>query len=86
VCVVDEDLCAGCRDCEDRCSFNALTVENIAQVDALKCAGCGLCILACSTDALKLVRRSDAEMPPQTEDDWRQARAVMRGIDLEVVR
>jgi Na+-translocating ferredoxin:NAD+ oxidoreductase subunit B len=88
VCVVDEDLCAGCRDCEERCSFKALTVENIAQVDALKCAGCGVCIFACSTDALKLVRRPEAEIvtPPQTEEEWRQSRAVMRGIDLDVVR
>ena len=87
VCVVDEDLCAGCRDCEDRCSFNALTVENIAQVDALRCAGCGVCILACSTDALKLVRRSEEEIlvPPQTEEDWRHLRAEARGFDLKVV-
>ena len=88
VCEVDEDLCAGCRDCEDRCSFNALTVDNIAQVDALKCAGCGVCILACSTDALKLVRRSDEEIlvTPQSEEDWRHLRAEARGIDLKVVR
>jgi ferredoxin len=88
VCEVDEDLCAGCRDCEDGCSFNALTVEHIAQVDALRCAGCGVCILACSTDALKLVRRSDEEIlvPPQTEAEWRHLRAEARGIDLTVVR
>ncbi|HTP08457.1 MAG TPA: 4Fe-4S ferredoxin [Anaerolineae bacterium] len=88
VCVVDEALCAGCRDCEDRCSFNALTVENIAKVDALRCAGCGVCIPACSTDALRLVRRSEEEIliPPQTEEDWRHLRADARGIDLEVVQ
>jgi len=47
-----------------------------------------VCILACSTDALKLVRRPEAEIvtPPQTEEEWRQSRAVMRGIDLEIVR
>jgi Na+-translocating ferredoxin:NAD+ oxidoreductase subunit B len=88
VCEVDEDLCAGCRDCEDRCAFNALTVENIAQVDALRCAGCGVCILACSQEALRLVRRPEEEIvaPPQTEEDWRHLRAEARGIDLKVVQ
>jgi len=88
VCEVDADLCAGCRDCEDVCSFNALTVENIAQVDAQRCAGCGVCILACSQEALRLVRRPEEEIvaPPQTEEDWRHLRAEARGIDLQVVR
>jgi len=88
VCEVDEDQCAGCRDCEDVCSFNALTVENIAQVDAQRCAGCGVCILACSQEALRLVRRPEEEIvaPPQTEEDWRHLRAEARGIDLKVVQ
>ena len=89
VCEVDEDQCAGCRDCEDRCAFGALTVDgSIARVDALRCAGCGVCILACLQDALRLVRRSEEEIlaPPQTEEDWRQLRAEARGIDLQVVR
>jgi Fe-S-cluster-containing hydrogenase component 2 len=87
VCEVAEDLCVGCRDCEDRCAFNALAVENIAQVDARRCAGCGLCILACPQDALHLVRRSEEEIlvPPQTEEEWRHLRAEARGIDLAAV-
>jgi Na+-translocating ferredoxin:NAD+ oxidoreductase subunit B len=88
VCEVDEVLCAGCGDCEERCSFGALTVDNSAQVDALRCAGCGVCVPACSQDALKLVRRQEEEIvaPPQTEEDWRHLRAEARGIDLQVVR
>jgi Na+-translocating ferredoxin:NAD+ oxidoreductase subunit B len=89
VCVVDEDQCAGCRDCEERCSFGALTVDSsVAQVDVLRCAGCGVCILACSQDALRLVRRSAEEIliPPQTDREWRQLRAKARGIDLKAVQ
>ena len=87
-CQVDEDLCAGCRDCEGRCAFGALTVDYVAQVDAARCAGCGVCILACSQDALSLVRRAETDIlaPPRTEEDWRQLRAKARGIDLEVVQ
>jgi Pyruvate/2-oxoacid:ferredoxin oxidoreductase delta subunit len=88
VCEVDEAQCAGCRDCEDRCAFGALTVDNIARVDALRCAGCGVCILACSQEALRLVRRPEEEIlaPPRTEEDWRQLRAEARGIDLQVAQ
>ncbi len=88
VCVVDEDQCAGCRECEESCPFNALTIENLAQIDAARCTGCGVCLLACSQEALKLVRRSAEEilMPPQTEEDWRHLRAEARGIDLKVVQ
>jgi len=89
VCEVDEAQCAGCRDCEDRCAFGALTVDSgMAQVDALRCAGCGVCILACLQDALRLARRSEEEIlvPPQTEEEWRHLRAEARGIDLKVVR
>ncbi len=87
-CQVDEDLCSGCRDCEDSCSFSALTVDYVAQVDATRCAGCGVCNLACSQGALSLRRRSEEEIlaPPRTEEDWRQLRAEARGIDLAAVR
>jgi Na+-translocating ferredoxin:NAD+ oxidoreductase subunit B len=88
VCVVDEDRCAGCRDCVARCVFDALTVDSVAHINATRCAGCGQCSLACSTSALSLIRRPAAEqlMPPETEDEWRAARAAARGLDLAAVQ
>lgn len=88
VCVVDEDLCAGCRDCVARCVFDALTVDHVAHINAARCAGCGQCGSACSTSALSLIRRPGADRltPPETEDEWRVARAAARGLDLSAVR
>lgn len=88
VCEVDEDLCAGCRDCVERCSFDALMVDNVAHINATRCAGCGQCIITCSTSALSLIRRPIAEQltPPETEDEWRVARAAARGLDLAAVQ
>lgn len=88
VCVVDEDLCAGCRDCVERCSFGALTVDTVAHINTTRCAGCGQCHIACTTSALSLIRRPSADQltPPATEDEWRLARAASRGLDLAAVR
>lgn len=89
VCVVDEAQCMGCGDCVSRCSFNALTVPDFtAQVSALRCAGCGACTIVCPNHALSLMRRPDEETitPPETEEEWRIARAAARGLDLTTVQ
>ncbi len=88
VCQVDTAACAGCGECVARCAFNALSVDGVAQVDAARCAGCGLCVPACPQTALQLIRRADGRggAPPDTEDEWRNARASARGISLDRVR
>ena len=87
LCQVDEAACAGCGECVARCSFGALSVDTVAQVDAACCAGCGVCVPACPQAALQLVRRADGQgaIPPETEEDWRMARAQARGMSLDVV-
>lgn len=88
LCQVDEDKCIACGDCATRCSFDALTIDMVAQVNVVRCAGCGVCVLACPQEALSLYRRPEAEAlaPPATEEDWRAARAAVRGVDLDRVR
>jgi Na+-translocating ferredoxin:NAD+ oxidoreductase subunit B len=86
VCQVDEAACNACGLCVDRCAFSALTVDEVAKVDAARCAGCGSCSIVCPQEALSLQRRPDADAPPETEEDWRRARASARGISLDVVR
>lgn len=85
---VDADLCQGCGLCEDACQFEALEVGAIAVVNAFRCVGCGVCVLACPEGALALVRRPEDEVlpTPVTEDDWREERAVSRGINIDAVR
>jgi ferredoxin len=79
---VDAALCQGCGLCEEACQFEALTVDETAIVNAFRCLGCGVCVLACPEGALALVHRPAGEVlpPPVTEDDWRAARAMARGL------
>lgn len=82
---VDAELCLGCGDCLERCSFDALSVpEEVCVVDELRCVGCGLCTTTCPTGALHLQRLPEeaAPAPPLDPADWMRQRARARGIDL----
>jgi len=76
---VDEALCIACGDCIPVCQFNALSLENTAQVLEMRCVGCGVCISVCPQEALALERRADVQAPPETEADWRSARMAVPG-------
>jgi electron transport complex protein RnfB len=69
---VDAELCEGCKDCVERCQFDAIKTRGVkgskrlnAVVDPLKCWGCGVCALVCRSGALRmhLVRPSE-HIPP----------------------
>jgi NAD-dependent dihydropyrimidine dehydrogenase PreA subunit len=57
---VNEDLCAGCQECVERCPFNAIEMRKTANSKKLKasiiaenCKGCGICIVGCKQKALR---------------------------------
>ena len=85
---VDEDVCVPCEFCVDACMFNAITIGDVAIVDENKCVGCGVCVLTFLEGALGMVRRPEEEIqiPPISEKDWLERRAVERGLDIEKVR
>ncbi|MBN2148349.1 MAG: 4Fe-4S binding protein [Anaerolineales bacterium] len=82
ICQVNESLCHACGLCFTRCQFSALTVEEVAHVDALRCVGCGLCALVCPEEALTLVLRPASEVipPPLDEVEWGLQRLHARGL------
>jgi electron transport complex protein RnfB len=84
---VDEALCLACGDCIDYCQFDALTLNEFAEVDRQRCVGCGVCALKCPEAALTLVLRPREETvsPPVTERDWQVRRAEARGLDFSQV-
>ena len=47
--VVDEEVCAGCETCVERCQMEAITVNGTAHIDLKRCIGCGLCVTTCTT-------------------------------------
>jgi NAD-dependent dihydropyrimidine dehydrogenase PreA subunit len=60
VAVVDQDLCAGCRQCLRLCQFGALSFSASHQkavCDQRWCYGCGICRAACPKGAIRLVDR-----------------------------
>jgi NAD-dependent dihydropyrimidine dehydrogenase PreA subunit len=65
---VDAERCEGCKDCVERCQFDAIKLRRVkeakglnAVVDPDKCWGCGVCALVCGSGALRmhLVRPPD---------------------------
>ena len=84
---VDEDLCIACGVCVDYCQFDALSLEDVVQVNSVRCVGCGVCVPTCSEEALSLVRRPPEQVlpVPVTERDWQVERSAARGLDLQRV-
>ena len=54
---IDEDLCSGCRMCENLCAYSALEFDEkdkIMRVNDVLCKGCGSCASACPTGAISM--------------------------------
>jgi Na+-translocating ferredoxin:NAD+ oxidoreductase RNF subunit RnfB len=81
--VVDDDACAGCGDCLERCQFGALAIlDDVCMVDVGRCVGCGLCATVCPCEALRLERRPEGEVPPPplNHKAWEVQRMEARGL------
>jgi heterodisulfide reductase subunit A len=54
---IDEDLCAGCGQCAEVCTFAALAlhpVHGVMTVNPVLCRGCGACATACPSGAINI--------------------------------
>lgn len=52
---VQEDLCAGCRICQDICPYSATGFDDerqVAVINASLCKGCGTCVATCPSCAI----------------------------------
>ena len=52
--IVDEEKCTGCGICEDECPQEAITVDDVAHVNADLCTECGVCVDECPNQAIFL--------------------------------
>ncbi|MCY3412463.1 MAG: hypothetical protein INQ03_12570 [Candidatus Heimdallarchaeota archaeon] len=77
---VEEGICLACGECEDRCQFGAITINEICEIDDVKCVGCGVCAITCPENALKLVLREKKELskPPKNILSWMMKKAWKR--------
>ncbi len=54
---IDDDLCSGCRICEELCAYSALEFDEkdkLMRVNDVMCKGCGSCASACPTGAITM--------------------------------
>jgi heterodisulfide reductase subunit A len=52
---VNEQMCSGCRICNDLCPFNAILYHEdrkVSEVNPALCQGCGTCVAACPAGAI----------------------------------
>lgn len=73
---VDDTKCAGCGQCAKACPIQAIEMVPIVahtikqtkhpKIDEAICLGCGVCALACRQDAVRLAKRGQRVLHPET--------------------
>ena len=73
---VDEEKCTGCEKCTHACPINAISMKkslntsdgepDSPEVDESICIGCGVCALACPSESVRLVKREQRVLHPET--------------------
>jgi heterodisulfide reductase subunit A len=67
---VDQDLCVGCRICEENCSYNAIRRDEElkkAYVMEALCKGCGVCAATCPRKAITMHNFTDNQIQREVE-------------------
>ncbi|MBA7517059.1 Ion-translocating oxidoreductase complex subunit B [subsurface metagenome] len=68
VAIINEDVCVGCRTCEEICPFGALSLEaGVMRVNEVICKGCGSCGSACPSGAISMVHFKDEQIFAQMD-------------------
>ncbi len=75
------DMCTACGACADMCQMDAITLRDIAEVNADRCIGCGLCAINCPVEAIALIQKNDTKkLPPKNSAEQMMEMAKMRGV------
>jgi heterodisulfide reductase subunit A len=67
---VNEELCSGCRICNNMCPFNAISYDaekGVSRVNQAMCQGCGTCVAACPAGAISGTGFSNEQIFAQIE-------------------
>jgi len=84
---IDADLCDGCETCLERCSMDAITLNEgeIADINLERCIGCGLCVSTCPPEALSLERKAEDRIitPPESGVFMRPSKDLENSIRSE---
>jgi heterodisulfide reductase subunit A len=67
---VNEEMCSGCRFCNQLCPFSAIEFieeERHSHIISALCKGCGICVAACPSSAIKGRHFTDQQMLAQVD-------------------
>jgi len=67
---VNEDLCSGCRMCNELCPYSAVEFDSEkrrSRVNSALCKACGGCVAACPSSAIKARHFTDQQIAAQIE-------------------
>ncbi|MBE0408579.1 MAG: CoB--CoM heterodisulfide reductase iron-sulfur subunit A family protein [Anaerolineales bacterium] len=85
---IEEELCSGCGQCAEVCTYSALSlhpVRKVMTVNAVLCQGCGACAATCPSGAINVRQFTFSQFMAQIEafsDSWE---LLERAIDFEKV-
>lgn len=75
--LIDPELCAGCRLCNDLCSYGAIYFDDekgISVVREALCKGCGTCVACCPSSAAVAQHFSDDQIFAEIEGILKESR------------
>jgi heterodisulfide reductase subunit A len=67
---INEEMCSGCRICNDLCPFNAILFHEdrmVSEINPALCQGCGTCVAACPAGAISGTGFSNEQILAQIE-------------------
>ncbi|HIE58176.1 MAG TPA: CoB--CoM heterodisulfide reductase iron-sulfur subunit A family protein, partial [Anaerolineales bacterium] len=67
---INEDLCSGCRICNNMCPYNAIVFHedrDISEVITALCQGCGTCVAACPSGIISGAHFTNDQVCSQIE-------------------
>jgi heterodisulfide reductase subunit A len=70
VATIDEEMCSGCRICNNLCPFNAieyLADKEVSYINSALCKGCGTCVAACPAQAISGAHYSNDQIFAEIE-------------------
>jgi heterodisulfide reductase subunit A len=79
---IDEELCSGCRICNDLCPYNAIVFhedQKLSEVITALCQGCGTCVAACPSESINGAHFTNKQVLSEIEGilwDVRERQAV----------
>jgi heterodisulfide reductase subunit A len=67
---IDEELCSGCRICNELCPYNAIEFhadKKVSEVITALCQGCGACVAACPSEAITGAHFTNSQVMSEIE-------------------